>query len=142
MRVSSSQVRLLETRIAEEGADDVALFDVNSKDDGRSWHVSVFLAPLFRPLCMKSLASVERRRDMVARLGARAIAERLCQGWEPTEGNFLVFAINYPGSPGDPDPLLPYEEVTVLDDAVWPEVVQGSSPEQVQGSHTAIAEGM
>ncbi len=137
----SYQVRLSETRIAEEGADDVALFDVNSRDDGRSWRVSAFVSPLFRFLRMGSLASTERRRDMVAGLGARAIAERLQRGWEPTEGEFLVFAINYPGSPGDPDPLLPYDEVTVLDAKASPEVVQSAPSGQVRGTHTTIEEG-
>ena len=50
---------------------------------------------------------------MVAGLGARAIVERLQQGLEPAEGEFLIFAADYPGAPGDPDPLLPYDQVTV-----------------------------
>jgi len=50
---------------------------------------------------------------MVTGLGARAIVERLKQGLEPADQEFLVFATNYLGAPGDPDPLLPYDQVTV-----------------------------
>jgi hypothetical protein len=113
MTTHSYQIRLLETRVATDGMDDVALFDVHREEDGQGWRVSAFLSPLFRLLRMGSQASVESRREMVAGLGARGIAERLQQGLEPASYEFLVFATDYPGSPGDPDPLLPYEHVTI-----------------------------
>ncbi len=112
----SYQVRLLETRMSKDETDDVALFDVTCEEDGRTWRVTAFLAPLFRVLHMEFQASVESRREMVAGLGARAIVERLSQGLEPADQEFLVFAIDYPGAPGDPDPLWPYEQVTVCAD--------------------------
>ncbi|MBC8262897.1 MAG: hypothetical protein H8E47_02070 [Anaerolineales bacterium] len=112
----SYQVRLRETRMSKDETDDVALFDVTCEEDGRARRVAAFLTPLFRLLRMGSQVSVESRRDMVAGLGARAIVERLKQGLGPANQEFLVFATDYPGAPGDPDPLLPYEQVTVCVD--------------------------
>jgi hypothetical protein len=115
--MSSYQIRLRETRMATDDTDDVALFDVTCEEDGRTWQVPVILSPLFRVLHMEFQAPVESRREMVAGLGARAIAERLMQGLEPAE-EILVFAIDYPGAPGEPNPLVPYERVTVpMDEA-------------------------
>lgn len=108
----SYQIWLRETRVAKDGTDDVALFKVICEKDEQAWHVPVFLSPLFRTLQMDFQASVESRKEMVAGLGARAIAERLKQGWKPTEES-LVLAIDYPGAPGDPDPLSPHEQVIV-----------------------------
>jgi hypothetical protein len=109
---SSYQIRLRETRMATDDTDDVALFDVTCEEDGRTWQVPVVLSPLFRVLHMEFQAPAESRQEMVAGLGARAIAERLEQGLEPAE-EILVFAIDYPGAPGEPNPLVPYERVTV-----------------------------
>ncbi len=109
----SYKIRLYETRVAEDDTDDVALFDVTCEEDGQTLRVPVFLSPLFRALQMGSQASVESRREMVAGLGARAIVERLKLGLGPPEG-FLVLTTDYPGAPGDPDPLFPYDQVTVL----------------------------
>jgi hypothetical protein len=99
--------------MATDGTDDVALFDVIRREDGKTWRVPVFLSPLFRVLQMGSQVSVESRREMVAGLGARDIAERLKQGLEPAGEESVVLATDYPGAPGEPDPLLPYEQVTV-----------------------------
>ena len=44
----SYQVQLRETRMATDGTDDVALFDVAREEDGQTWRVAVFLSPLFR----------------------------------------------------------------------------------------------
>ena len=115
--MNAYEIRLYETRMTENDTDDVALFDVTCKD-GRAWRVPVFLSPLFRVLCMGALPSVENRRDMVAGLGARAIVERLEQGLEPPFEGSLVFAADYPGAPGDPNPLSPYEHVIVRDGEV------------------------
>jgi hypothetical protein len=113
MKMISYQIRLLETRMADDETDDVALFDVICREDGRSWRVPVFLSPLFRLLCMETQPSVESRREMVAGLGARRISDWLRQGLDLNEQEPLVFATNYPGAPGEPEPLLPYEDVTV-----------------------------
>jgi hypothetical protein len=122
MTMHTYQIRLRETRMATDGTDDVALFDVDREEDGRTWRVAVFLSPLFRWVRMGPGASVESRREMVAGLGAQAIEERLKQGLEPTEQELLVLAINYPGAPGAPDPRLPYEQVTVyIDEATGEE---------------------
>ena len=109
----SYQIRLLETRISTDDIDDVALFDVECGEDGRTWRVSAFVSPLFRVLHSGSLSSVESRRDMVAGLGAREISERLRRGLELADQESLIFATDYPGAPGDPDPLFPYSQVTV-----------------------------
>ena len=115
--MSNYQILLRETRMATDDTDDVALFDVTCEEDGQTWRVPVFLSPLFRVLHMEFQASAENRREMVAGLGARAIAERLKRGLEPVEES-LVFAIDYPGAPGEPNPLVPYERVTVhMDEA-------------------------
>lgn len=111
----SYQIRLRETRMTTEGIDDVALFDVIREKDGESWQVPVFLSPLFRLMQMKLGAAVEDRRDMVAGLGARAISERLLSGLEPPLEEMLVFAIDYPGAPGVPNPLPSYEQIIVRD---------------------------
>lgn len=104
--------------MTENDTDDVALFDVICENDGRAWRVPVFLSPLFRVLQMGALPSVEDRRDMVAGLGVQAIAERLGQGLEPPFEESLVFTTDYPGAPGDPNPLSSYKQVTVRDGAV------------------------
>jgi len=109
----SYQIQLRETRMATDGTDDVALFDIACEEDGQTWRVAVFLSPLFRWVRMGPGASVESRRETVAGMGARAITERLKMGLEPSEQEFLVLATDYPGAPGDPDLLLPYEQVTV-----------------------------
>ena len=116
--MSTYQIRLYETRMTENDADDVALFDVTRERDGQVWRVPVFLSPLFRILQMRALPAVETRREMVAGLGARAIVERLQQGLEPPFAEHLVFATDYPGAPGAPDLLLPYDQVTVSDGEV------------------------
>ena len=99
--------------MTSNGTDDVALFDVICAEDERTWRVPVFLSPLFRWAQMPPQASIEARREMVGGLGARAIAERLEQGQEPPADEPLVLATDYPGAPGEPDPLLPYECVAV-----------------------------
>ncbi len=113
--MSTYQIKLYETRMTENDTDDVALFDVTCDDDGRTWRVPVFLSPLFRILHMGAMPVVENRQDMVAGLGARAIAERLLQGLEPPFEESLVFAANYPGAPDAPNPLLPYKRIIVGD---------------------------
>jgi hypothetical protein len=50
---------------------------------------------------------------MVAGLGARAIIETLKKGVEPPIENRLVFAIDYPGAPGLPNPMPDYEDIDV-----------------------------
>jgi hypothetical protein len=112
--MSTYEIRLYETRMTESDTDDVALYDVTRKD-GQNWRVPVFLSPLFRVLCMGAMPSVESRREMAAGLGARAIVERLVQGLEPPFEDSLVFATDYPGAPGDPNPLSPYEHIIVRD---------------------------
>lgn len=111
MTMRSYQIQLRETRLAVDGTDDVALFDV-MEEDGETWLVPVFLTPLFRLVHMEAGASPETRQNLVTGLGARAIAERLKGGVEPSEEP-LVFTLDYPGAPEEPDPLLPYEDVTV-----------------------------
>ncbi len=113
MGMSTYQIRLYETRMTENDTDDVALFDVTCDNDGRTWRVPVFLSPLFRILHMGALPEAKSRQDMVAGLGARAIAERLSQGLEPPFEESLVFTVQYPGAPDDPNPLLPYKRVLV-----------------------------
>ncbi|MCP4538492.1 MAG: hypothetical protein GY832_15255 [Chloroflexi bacterium] len=112
--MSTYEIRLYETRMTEDDLDDVALFDVTCKNR-ENWRVPVFLSPLFRVLCMGALPSVESRQEMVAGLGARAIVERLVEGLEPPFEDSLVFATDYPGAPGDPNPLSLYEHVIVRD---------------------------
>ncbi len=121
--MSTYKIRLYETRMTENDTDDVALFDVTREHDGQMWRVPVFLSPLFRVLQMGAVPALETRREMVAGLGARAIVERLQRGLEPPFAASLVFTADYPGAPGDPDPLLPYEQVTVSDGEV--KAIQG-----------------
>ena len=102
--------------MATDETDDVALFDVTRQENEQTWYVPVFLSPLFRLVQMRSSPSIESRREMVAGLGARAIVERLKQGQESLIAEPLVLTTNYPGAPGDPDPLLPYEQMTVCID--------------------------
>jgi hypothetical protein len=111
--MSCFQIRLFETRMTTDDTDDVALFDVICDKDDRTWRVPVFLSPLFRALHVGVLPSVESRREMVAGLGARAIVERLKTGLEPPYGEGIILAVDYPGAPGDPNPLSPYDQVTV-----------------------------
>ena len=111
--MSSYRVQLRETRLATDGTDDVALFDVTREEDGTTWIVPTYLSPIFRVMQMKANTSPDSRRDMVAGLGARAIVERLTKGVEPPLAEPLVFTVDYPGAPGDPDRLSPYEQVTV-----------------------------
>jgi hypothetical protein len=58
-------------------------------------------------------ASEERRHEMVAGLGARAIADRLRRGMEPPFEEQVVLASIYPGAPGAPEPLRTYENVSI-----------------------------
>lgn len=107
------QIQLRETRTAKDDTDDVALFDVTRAEDEQTWRVAAFLSPLFRMMHMEFQASLETRREMVAGLGARTIVERLEHNLELAEQEFLLFALDYPGAPGDPVPLIPYDQVTV-----------------------------
>ena len=116
--MSTYRIRLHETRITEDDKDDVAIFNVTCEEDGRSWQVPVFLSPLFRVLRMGPMPLADNRRDMVAGLGVREITERLKQGLELPFVGFVVFAVDYPGAPGDPNPLLPYDQVIVQDGRV------------------------
>ena len=118
MAMSTYQIQLYETRMTENDTDDVALFDVTCDNDGRTWRVPVFLSPLFRILYMGAIPAAKSRQDMVAGLGARAIAERLRQGLEPPFEESLVFAANYPGAPDAPNPLLSYNRVIVCDSEI------------------------
>jgi len=107
------QIQLYETRMTEVDTDDVALFDVTCDENEQMWRVPVFLSPLFRILHMGALPEIKSRQDMVAGLGARAIAERLRQGLEPPFEQALVFTSKYPGAPDAPNPLSPYKRVIV-----------------------------
>lgn len=121
--MSTYRIRLHETRLTTEDIDDVALFDVTREEDGQTWRVPVYMSPLFRVLHVESRVSDESRREMVAGLGARAVAERLRRGAEPPFERALVLAIDYPGAPGDPEPLPEYEHVTVRADDAGPQPV-------------------
>lgn len=118
--MSSYRIELREIRLAADGTDDVALFDVTREEDGTTWIVPAYLSPLFRLMQMQANTSPDRRRDMVAGLGARAIVEQLARGEEPPLARPLVFTVDYPGAPGDPELLSPHEKATV-------EVEEGSS---------------
>jgi hypothetical protein len=108
------QIQLREMRLATDGTDDVAIFDVVRKGDKQQvWHVPAYLTPLFRIVQMELGAPAESRQDMVAGLGARAIIETLKKGVEPPIENRLVFAIDYPGAPGLPNPMPDYEDIDV-----------------------------
>ena len=110
--MSFYRIELRETRLATDGTDDVALFDVTREEDGETWTVPALVSPLFRLINMRSTVSADGRREMVARLGARAIKEQLNRGKEPSSEP-LLFSLKYPGAPGDPEPLPSYEHVTV-----------------------------
>jgi len=110
--MSAYQIKLREIRLATDGTDDVALFDVTREEDGETWLVPALLSPLFRLVNMRSTASADGRRDMVAGLGARALVERLNRGMAPPDEP-LVFSLDYPGAPGDPEPLPSYERAVV-----------------------------
>jgi hypothetical protein len=109
----SYRVQLREIRLATDGTDDVALFDVTREEDGETWIVPVLLSPLFRLVRMSASASADSRQDMVAGLGARAIVEQLRHGAEPSQVESLLFTLDYPGAPGEPEPLPFYEEATI-----------------------------
>jgi hypothetical protein len=109
----SYRVELREVRLATDGTDDVALFDVTREEDGETWIVPAFLSPLFRLVRMSASPSADSRQDMIAGLGARAITEQLSQGVEPSQVESLLFTLDYPGAPGDPEPLSFYEEATI-----------------------------
>jgi hypothetical protein len=111
--MASYRIQLRETRLATDGTDDVALFDVTRAEDGAAWIVPAYLSPLFRLMQMRVNASPDRRREMVAGLGARAIVEQLTKGVDPPSVGPLLFTVDYPGSPGDPEPLSSYEQATV-----------------------------
>jgi hypothetical protein len=110
--MSSYRIQLREVRLATDGTDDVALFDVTREEDGETWIVPALLSPLFRLINMRATASADSRREMVAGLGARSIMEHLSRGMEPPNGP-LLFSLDYPGAPGDPDPLPSYEHAIV-----------------------------
>ena len=110
--MSAYQIRLRETRLATDGTDDVALFDVTREEDGETWIVPALLSPLFRVVNMRSTASPSGRREMVAGLGARAIVEQLQRG-DLCSDEPLLFSLDYPGAPGDPEPMPSYEHVVV-----------------------------
>jgi len=112
--MSSYEIALREVRLATDGTDDVALFDVRREEDGESWIVPALISPLFRLMNMQATVSDESRRAMVGGLGARAIVERLNQGVDPedVEEPFL-FSLDYPGAPDEPKPLDPFEALTV-----------------------------
>lgn len=107
------QIELHETRVGPDVTDDVALFNVTREGDEAAWHVPAFLSPLFRFLRLGPQAGPQDRQKLVAGLGARAIVERLRRGVEPPFAEPLVFAVDYPGAPGEPNPLQPYDQVTV-----------------------------
>jgi hypothetical protein len=113
--MASYRIELRETRLSEHGTDDVALFDVTREQDGETWTVPAYVSPLFQVMHMHAGASPEQRRDMVAGLGARAIVEHLKKGAVPPLAP-LLFALDYPGAPGEPQRLSPYEHATVVVD--------------------------
>jgi hypothetical protein len=112
--MASYRIQLRETRLATDGTDDVALFDITREEDGATWIIPTYLSPLFRLMHMRVNASPDRRREMVAGLGARAIAQQLAKAVEPSSVGPLLFTVDYPGSPGDPEPLSSYEQATVV----------------------------
>lgn len=107
------RVQLRETRMATDGTDDVAIFDVTREDDGQTWQVPVYLTPLFRLVRMETTATAEKREAMVAGLGARVITERLEQGQVSQLEEPAMMTLDYPGAPDDPEPLSSYEEFVV-----------------------------
>jgi len=109
----SYRIHLREVRLATDGTDDVALFDVEREEDGQTWIVPALLSPLFRLMNMQATASADKRREMVAGLGAQAIVEQLERNAEPCLDGAFLFSLKYPGAPGDPEPLSSYEQVVV-----------------------------
>ncbi|MGD2104361.1 MAG: hypothetical protein PVJ55_04510 [Anaerolineae bacterium] len=107
------QIQLREIRLATDGTDDVALFDVKREEDGETWIVPALLSPLFRLVNMQATASEDSRREMVAGLGARAIVERLNQGAEPPLDDPPLLSLSYPGAPDDPEPFPSYDHLTI-----------------------------
>lgn len=115
--MSSYRIELREIRLATDGTDDVALFDVRREDDGANWIVPALMSPLFRLVNMRATVSDEGRKAMVGGLAARAIIDRLNNGEEASMEEPLLFSTDYPGAPGDPSPLAAYDDVTVEVDA-------------------------
>jgi len=111
--MSSYRIELREIRLATDGTDDVALFDVRREDNGEIWIVPALMSPLFRLVNMRATVSEEGRKAMVGGLGARAIVDKLKDEGEPSMEEPLLFSTDYPGAPGDPSPLAAYEDVTV-----------------------------
>ncbi len=109
----SYRVQLREVRLATDGTDDVALFDVAREEDGATWIIPAYLSPLFRLVHMSAPISADERREMVAGLGARALVGQLREGVDPGLVDGLLFAVDYPGAPDDPDPLASYDRLTV-----------------------------
>lgn len=107
------RISLRETRLATDGTDDVALFDVEREEDGQAWIVPALVTPLFRLISMRATPSKDHRLEMVAGLGARAIVERLKQSTDLPLDEPLIFGLDYPGAPGEPDPLPRFEQVVV-----------------------------
>ena len=111
--MSSYRIELREIRLATDGTDDVALFDVKREDDEETWIVPALMSPLFRLLALRTTVSEEGRRRMVGGLGARAIVDKLKEGGGPALEHPILFSTDYPGAPGDPSPFSSYEELTV-----------------------------
>jgi hypothetical protein len=63
-------------------------------------------------------ASEERRQEMVAGLGARAIVDRLRRGLEPPFEESVILASIYPGAPGTPEPLEICETISINVDTI------------------------
>jgi hypothetical protein len=110
--VTTYNVRLLETRMSDCSGDDAAIFSVSSDDDGTACQVATLISPLFRHLYMESNPPIEARRDMVAGMGAQAIAEQVKRGIPLEDGAYLLLSETYPGAPADPQPVPHYEEWT------------------------------
>ncbi len=107
------RIQLQETRMATDGTDDVALFNVTCQDDGQSWIVPVVLTPLFRLTQMEATLNTEERERMVAGLGARVIANHLKQDQTSEMEAPVIITLDYPGAPDAPELLLPYEDFTI-----------------------------
>lgn len=107
------RIQLRETRMATDGTDDVALFNVTREEDGHTWLVPVVLTPLFRLVQMEATTKTEEREKMVAGLGARIIANHLKEDQESHLEKPVIIKLDYPGAPDAPDPLLPYDEFII-----------------------------